>query len=80
MNPLKGRMPNITQSQITAAIIWVAAQAVAAGWINNDQAQHWVQLGSTILASVWILADTLLRGARNISEASKNNAAKTTKS
>jgi hypothetical protein len=71
MDALKGRMPDITQSQVLAAIVWVVSQAVAVGWINNDQAQHWVQLGSTILASVWIIADTLLRGFRNMNEAKK---------
>lgn len=62
----KGNMPNITQAQILAALTWIATQAVAAGWVNNDQAQHWLQLGSTILASVWVLGDALLRGFRNI--------------
>lgn len=71
MNAFKGKMPDITQSQVLAALVWVVAQAVAAGWIDNDQAQHWVQLGSTILASVWILADTLLRGFRNMNATNK---------
>jgi hypothetical protein len=65
----KGKFPDITAAQVIAALTWVAAQAVAAGWVNNDDAQHWLQLGSTIVASAWIVGDTLLRGFRNIREA-----------
>ena len=70
----KGRFPDITAAQVIAALTWVAAQAVAAGWVDNDAAQHWLQLGSTIVASVWLVADVLLRGSRNIRAASEANA------
>lgn len=71
-----GHMPNITQAQILAALTWVASQAVAAGWVNNDQSQHWLQLGSTIVTSAWVIADALLRGFRNIRAAAEATAAK----
>jgi hypothetical protein len=74
MGMFKGKMPDITAAQVIAALTWVAAQAVAAGWVNNDQAQHWLQVGSTIVASVWLLGDVLLRGARNIRVASEAKA------
>ncbi len=70
----KGQMPNITQAQVIAALSWIATQAVAAGWVNNDQSQHWLQLGSTIVASVWVLADAALRGFRNIRVAAETKA------
>ena len=68
----KGKFPDITQAQILAALTWISTQAVAAGWVNNDQAQHWLQVGSTILAAVWVLGDALLRGFRNINDAIKH--------
>lgn len=70
----KGKMPDITPAQVIAALTWIAAQAVAAGWVNNDQAQHWLQLGSTIVASVWVLGDAILRGFRNIRVAAETKA------
>lgn len=73
MGFLKGNMPDITAAQIIAALTWVAAQAVAAGWVNNDDAQHWLQLGSTIVTAVWIIGDALLRGARNIGNAARTS-------
>jgi hypothetical protein len=72
----KGHMPDITPAQLVAAITWVAAQAVAAGWINNDQSQHWVQLSSTIVTAVWIAGDAILRGFRNVRKAAEANAAR----
>ena len=69
-----GKFPDITPAQVIAALTWIAAQAVAAGWVSNDQSQHWLQLGSTIVASVWVLGDTLLRGFRNIRAAAEAKA------
>jgi hypothetical protein len=69
-----GHLPDITPAQLIAALSWVAAQAVAAGWVNNDQSQHWLQLGSTIISAVWIVGDAALRGFRNIRKAAEAKA------
>ena len=71
-----GHMPDITPAQLIAALTWIGAQAVAAGWINNDQSQHWVQLGSTIISAAWVIGDAVLRGFRNVRKAAEANAQK----
>lgn len=72
MKWFQGHMPDITPAQLVAALTWVGSQAVAAGWVNNDQAQHWVQLGSTIITAAWLIGDAILRGARNVGNAAKH--------
>ena len=71
-----GKTPDVTQAQILAALTWVASQAVAAGWVDNNQSQHWLQLGSTIVTAVWVVADAVLRGFRNIRAAAEAKAKK----
>lgn len=66
---LTGKFPDITAAQLIAALTWVISQAVATGWVNNDDAQHWIQLGSTIIAAAWVIGDAILRGFRNINAA-----------
>jgi hypothetical protein len=63
------KMPDITLAQLTAALMWVGAQAVSAGWIDNNHMQKYVALGSTILTATWIVGDAVLRGARNVRHA-----------
>lgn len=59
-----GKMPNITQAQIIAALTWVAAQAVSAGWVDDNTSQKWLSIGSSIISGVWILGDAILRAHR----------------
>lgn len=59
-----GRTPAITQAQIAAVVGWVAAQAVAWGWLDTSRSQTLVSGGSTILFAAWKLADAYLRGQR----------------
>ncbi len=65
----RGKFPDLTAAQLIAALTWVAAQAVAAGWIDSDHSKRYVSIGSTIITSVWIAGDAILRGVRNIREA-----------
>lgn len=59
-----GRTPDITPAQLTALIGWIAAQAVAFGWITDQQNQALLAGGATIVAAAWKLADAWLRGSR----------------
>lgn len=61
---LSGTMPDITLVQLTAAIGWVAAQAVAIGAIDNNQEQLLVMIGSTVVAAAWKIADAIIRNGR----------------
>lgn len=67
-------MPNITQAQIAAVITAVVGQIVAWGWVNNDNAQLVISIGSFVLASVWKMVDAYLRGQRNKRAAVTNTA------
>lgn len=60
----KGRTPDITPGQIAAVLTWLVMQAVAFGWVDNDQAQILISGGATIVAAAWKIADALLRGRR----------------
>lgn len=62
---IKIKMPDITPAQIAAIIGWVAAQAVAYGWLTTEQSQLVMSAGATIVAASWKLADAFLRGKRN---------------
>ena len=57
-------MPDITPAQIAAFAAWVVSQAVAWGWISNDQGQILLSAGATVLAAAWKIADAFLRGRR----------------
>lgn len=70
----KGHMPDITPAQIIAGLTWLGAQAVGAGWVDNAHEQRYLFLGSTIVSSVWIAGDALLRGFRNIRKAAEAKA------
>lgn len=61
---LRGPMPDITPAQIVAVLGWIAAQAVAFGWITDMDAQLAVSVGATVIAGVLKLADAYLRGQR----------------
>jgi hypothetical protein len=69
-----GHMPNVTPVQLIAALTWVASQAVAAGWIDGDASKRYVSIGSTVITSVWIAGDAILRGFRNIRKAAEAKA------
>lgn len=59
-----GHTPVITQAQLVAVLGWIVAQAVAFGWVDNDQAQVLLSSGATVVAVAWKLADAFLRGKR----------------
>lgn len=59
-----GKTPDITSAQALAVATWVATQAVAWGWISNDQGQVLLSAGATIVAAAWKIADAFLRGKR----------------
>lgn len=71
-----GRLPDITPAQILAVATWVAAQAVAYGWLTSTQSQVVLSGGATIVAAAWKIADSLLRGARAKAVASNPTAFK----
>jgi hypothetical protein len=60
----RGKQPDITPGQIAALITWLVMQAVAFGWVDNDQAQVLISGGSTVVVAAWKVADALLRGNR----------------
>jgi|KBSMisStandDraft_5_1062788.scaffolds.fasta_scaffold22502_6 hypothetical protein len=66
---LNGKRPDITAAQVISVLTWIITQAVSVGWVNNDQAQHWLQVGSSVIAAAWIIGDALLRGSRNVAAA-----------
>lgn len=59
-----GKTPDITAGQIGALLTFVVGQAVAWGWVTNDQAQQIIAIGSIVVAAVWKLADADLRANR----------------
>lgn len=65
----KGKMPDITQAQLLAALTWIVSQAVATGWVNSDVGQKWLQIGSSVIAAAWVIGDAILRSFRNIAAA-----------
>lgn len=61
---ISGTMPDITPAQILAVVTWIVAQAVAYKWLDIRYQQLAVSIGATVVASVWHLADSHLRGQR----------------
>jgi hypothetical protein len=59
------KFPDITLAQLTAAVSWIAAQAVGMGLIDSHQEQWLIQLGSTVIAGAWMIADGIIRAGRN---------------
>jgi hypothetical protein len=57
-------MPKITPAPIVAVLTFVASQAVAWGWINNDAGQRLVSAGGTLIALVLPIVEAYLRGER----------------
>jgi hypothetical protein len=60
-----GKLPSITPAQLMAIAKWAAANAVAWGWISNNQGQILLSSGATIVAAAIVIADAFLRGKRN---------------
>lgn len=60
-----GRFPDVTKVQVLAILGWVGAQAVAFGWVSNQNEKLYLSLGGTVLFSVWKLADAIIRNGRN---------------
>ena len=59
-----GKLPDITPGQIMAVATWAVSQAVAWGWMDNNQGQILLSAGATAVAAVWKIADAFLRGKR----------------
>lgn len=59
-----GKFPSITAGQATAFATWVVSQAIAWGWVSNDQGQILLSAGATVLAAAWKIADAFLRANR----------------
>lgn len=60
-----GSRPDVTPAQIGALLVVLVGQLVAWGWVNNDNAQWIISIGSFVIAAVWKAADAYLRGKRN---------------
>lgn len=60
----KPSMPDITKAQILAILGFIAAQAIAFGWLNQGQAQKYIAIGGIVLPAVLKLCDSYLRGQR----------------
>jgi hypothetical protein len=71
----EGDKPDITQAQVLAVIKWLTVQAIAWGAITNSTGQLVLSIGSTVLAAVWVIADSALRGRRARAKALENAAA-----
>jgi hypothetical protein len=71
-----GKTPDITAAQLLAVAGWIAAQAVAYGWLTSEQSQLVLSSGATIVAAAWKIADSLLRGNRAKALAANPNALK----
>jgi len=65
MNWLNTKTPNVTLAQAIAALGWVITQAIAMGWLDGDKGQLFLQLGSSIIAGLWMVGDGILRAGRN---------------
>lgn len=59
-----GKMPNITQAQILAALTWVVGQAVTLGWCDQETSKVILSSGTSLLAAAWIIGDAYLRSNR----------------
>jgi hypothetical protein len=62
---MTGNQPDVTQAQVLALLTWIAAQAIAWGWLTSTPSQVVLAGGATFLAGAWKLADAFLRGKRN---------------
>lgn len=62
---VKPKTPDLTPAQLVSAAVFLVAQAVAWGWIGNDDGQKIVSLAGTVIPAVWMVVDALIRSARN---------------
>lgn len=60
----KGQMPSVTPAQVGALLTLIVSQAIAWGWIANDDGQKIVSIGGIVVAAVWKIADAFLRSQR----------------
>lgn len=58
-------MPDVTPAQLQALIVMVVTQLVAAQWVDGDTAQVMIQVAGVVLPVVWVVADAVIRYARN---------------
>jgi hypothetical protein len=61
----KPKRPDITQAQIVSIAAWIISQAVAWGWIDNEESKLALSAASSLIAVGWMIADAYLRGKRN---------------
>lgn len=62
MNSLQ--TPDVTLAQLLAAFTWIVAQAVTIGFVDNNQSALILQVGTTGLSAVWVIADAIIRNGR----------------
>jgi hypothetical protein len=58
------KTPDVTMAQLIAAVAWLAMQLVGMGLIDENTSQLLVQVGSTVVAGVWVIADAIIRNGR----------------
>lgn len=63
--------PDVTLAQIKATIVMVVGQLVAFGLIGNGTAEVVVSITSTVLASVLVIGDAIIRNGRSKVAAAK---------
>lgn len=59
------KTPDLTQAQLLAAFSWVVAQLVVMGVVDNNTSALVLQVGSTAISGVWVIADALIRNGRS---------------
>lgn len=58
------KTPDVTQAQLLAAFSWIVAQAVTMGFVDNNQSALILQVGTTALSAIWVVADAIIRNGR----------------
>lgn len=59
------KTPDLTQAQLLAAFKWIVAQAVIMGFVDNNTSALVLQVGTTAIAAVWVIADAVIRNGRS---------------
>ena len=62
---MKGKMPDITLAQLSAAFTWVVGEAVVMGFCDSETSKVALTAGLTGIAAAWKIADAVIRYGRN---------------
>lgn len=59
------KLPDVTLAQVIAAFTWLVGTLVTMNVVDNETSKVVLEIGLTVIAAAWKIADSIIRNGRS---------------